>query len=83
MFTYIKNKHNSLFRLNRNFHDSVTYNHYRDVRLLDKYACDVSNNLFVNKKLNVELNDSIAQSMVYSFRDFRNYRLQNKYKNTV
>ena len=80
MLTYIKNKHNFLFRLNRKFHDSVTFNHYRDARLLDKYACDISNNLFNNVKLTPKLNDSIAKSMVYNFKDYRYYRLQEKYK---
>ena len=63
----------------RNYNGVADYNHYRDARLHDKYAKDLFNNKYHGMKMSTEINDTIAKSVIYTYKDYRNYLLEEKY----
>ena len=65
--------------MRRNYTELSDFNHYRDARLHDKYFKDVFNNKYHGMKMNNEINDTITNSILYTYKDYRNYLLQEKY----
>lgn len=79
MFNFIKRSNILPFSIKR-FNSEVTYNHYRDTRLLEKYAKDIAKNKYPQMKFSKEINNSISDSLVFSYKDYRNHLLQEFYK---
>jgi len=65
--------------IRRNYNEVADFNHYRDTRLHDKYAKDIINNKFHGMKMSNEINTTISKSMIYTYKDYRNYLLEEKY----
>ena len=65
--------------MRRNYTELADYNHYRDVRLHDKYVKDIFDNKYHGMKMSNEINTTISKSMIYTYKDYRNYLLEEKY----
>ena len=64
----------------KNYSDLVNFNHYRDVRLHDKYAKDIIKKKYNDINMSNKVNDTISNSLIYTYKDYRNHLLQEKYK---
>ena len=75
------NKQRSFFKIyKKNYTITPDFNHYRDVRLHDKYAKDIIRHKYDNINMSSKVNDTISNSLVYTYKDYRNHLLQEKYK---
>ncbi len=64
----------------KNYTVAPDFNHYRDVRLHDKYAKDIIKHKYDNITMSSTVNDTISSSLVFTYKDYRNHLLQEKYK---
>lgn len=75
------NKQRPFFKIyKKNYTDVADFNHYRDVRLHDKYASDIIKHRYSSINMSNKVNDTISTSLIYTYRDYRNHLLQEKYK---
>jgi len=77
MFKFLNKRPNIISSFRRNYNDVSEYNHYRDIRLLEKYKDDLQKNK-INSLTNEDKN-IINKSFMYSYKDYRNYLLEEKY----
>jgi hypothetical protein len=80
MFNFIQKKSNILTLFIKRFNTTADFNHYRDTRLLDKYATDIASNKYYNMKFSKDINTTISNSLIFSYKDYRNHILQEFHK---
>jgi hypothetical protein len=79
MFGSIKNKLNIGF-MKRNFCDLSDYNVWRDTRLKEKYVKNYKNDILFNQNINTQPKNAYSTFVnANNFKDYRYYRLQEKY----
>lgn len=77
MFKFLNKRSNIISNFRRNYNDVCEYNHYRDIRLLEKYKNDLQKNKN-NSSLSDEDNNIINKSFMYSYKDYRHMLLKEK-----
>ena len=74
------NRQKSLSKIyKKNYTIAPDYNHYRDVRLHDKFAKDIIQHRYSGINMSSKVNDIISNSLVFTYKDYRNHLLQAKY----
>lgn len=75
MFKFLNKRPSIISSFRRNYNDVCEYNHYRDIRLLEKYKDDLQKN---NSNLNDEEQNILNKSFMYSYKDYRHMLLKEK-----